>query len=380
MLPNNNKENENQKKPAYSFFLHVSELNYNSKKAPKAFQLERNFKDIKAFDVKHENIIGVDFSTSNNAILNDNKQFKDKNVINKILSNLEIAKSMSNNQAFNQSLINKSMNTVNSNNNNYMRQQNKKILEKKKPKKKRNQLNKNQKKPQKSRNYSSNANFNLISKKNKQKIQSKKSESSDNSTKRNDLLRTHNSPEKYPEDYWSVDSSSDEEKELKKKEIQINQNGKSLFFKELLETGKILNPAFNYKKKVESHLEGFDINSIDAKSVFRDTNFKKKYFHNFKANIKIVYFDKESFPLQAIFLIDNEKYLNQREKKIFPGAFSKEEFIEFCDDMIKKNKSAKVELLLDFAEMTINPELGIDINMNYFDFYFLVEIFDEDEI
>ena len=33
----------------------------------------------------------------------------------------------------------------------------------------------------------------------------------------NYILRTHDSPEKYPDDYLTVYSSSDEEKEVKKK-------------------------------------------------------------------------------------------------------------------------------------------------------------------
>ena len=378
MSSNNINENQNQnnKKPAYSFFLHISELNYNSKKAPNALQLERNYKDIKTFDIKNENIIGVDFSTSNKKIFFDNNQFKDNEVINKNIYNLIHAKSLNKNQNINQNIINKSMNNINTNNNKCMRQQNKKILAKKNPKKKR-QSHKNQKKPKKSRNYSCNADFNMLSKKNKQKIQSKSSQisvSSAKSTKRNNILKTHNSPEKYPDDYWSVESSSVEEKELQKKEMEINQNSNSLLFKDLLETGKILDSDFNPKKKIEIQLEGFDIMSVDLKSVFRDTNFKKKYFKNIKTNIKIVYFDKESFPLQAIFIFDGEKFLNQKNKKLFPGAYSKDEFIEFCNDMINKDITQKVELLMDFSEMIRYPEIGFDENINLIDFYFLIDI------
>ena len=189
-------------------------------------------------------------------------------------------------------------------------------------------------------------------------------------------MRTHNSPEKYPEDYLSIDSSSDEEKELKKKEIQINQNSNSLFLKNIIEKGNILNSDYNPKKDIEQKLQGFDLMSMDLKNLFRDNDFKKKYFKNIKEDIKIVYFDKEIVPLHAIFIFNDN--INKRDKKLFPGAYNKEEFIELCSNIMEKNKIVKAELLMDYAELPQYQDLESDLNLNLFiDFYFLVEIINE---
>ena len=372
-------------KPAYSFFLHVSDLDYNSKKGLNAFQLENNYKSVVNFDIKNENINDIDFSSSNSNLFLNNKQFKNNNIINKNIFNLNHGQSINKNQNQNQSINNnksnsRSMNNINTINNDHLRQQNKQILAKKKPKKKRQPRKKNPKNAKKSRNTSYNADFSLISKKNKQRSKASQiSVSSDNSTKRNNLLRTHNSPEKYPDDYWSIDSFSDEEKELRKKEMQINQNSNSLFFKEILENGKLLNEDYIPKKDIELKLEGFDLMSVDLKSMFRDNNFKKKYYNNFKIDIKIVYFDKDAFPLHAIFIFADKKYVTKKDKTLFPGAFKKEYFIEFCEKMIIESKKVKVELLMDYAEMYNYQDLDCDINMNlFYDFYFLVDILDDE--
>ena len=58
----NNNEEKKQNKPAYSFFLHISDLDYNSKKHLNAFELENNYKNIITFDIKKEKINKIDFS------------------------------------------------------------------------------------------------------------------------------------------------------------------------------------------------------------------------------------------------------------------------------------------------------------------------------
>ena len=161
--------------------------------------------------------------------------------------------------------------------------------------------------------------------------------------------------------------------------MQINQNSNSLFFKEILENGKLLNEDYIPKKDIELKLEGFDLMSVDLKSMFRDNNFKKKYYNNFKIDIKIVYFDKDAFPLHAIFIFADKKYVTKKDKTLFPGAYKKEYFIEFCEKMIIESKKVKVELLMDYAEMYNYQDLDCDINMNlFYDFYFLVDILDDE--
>lgn len=346
----NNNEQLNQKKPAYSFFLHISDIDYNSKKHLNAFQFENDYKNIISFDVKKENINGIDFSNS------EAEKIKD-NIINRNIFNINQSQLISQNR---------NKNNINSNINQNI---NKTLLSI--PNRGRN----------KNKNKKNKRNF-IISKKNNVNNKggkgSQSSIRSGNSTKRtNYLLRTHDSPEKYPEDYLSVDSSSDEEKELKKKEMQINQNCNSLFLKNILEKGKNLNSDYNPKKDIENKLQGFDLMSIDLKNMFRDNDFKKKYFKNLKADIKIVYFDKEIVPLHAIFIFNDNRNI-KRDKKLFPGAYNKEEFIELCTNMLAKNKSITAELLMDYAELPQYQELETDLNLNLFiDFYFLVDIFNE---
>ena len=367
----NNNEEIRQNKPAYSFFLHVSDLDYNSKRHLNAFELENNYKNIITFDTKKEILNGIDFSNSKEKPLFTNFQINENSNINNNILNI--------NQAINQN--NESYNNnsnINSNNCYQQQNQNKKILAKPKRKKQQKNIkNKNNKKPRNSSYISNNC---YLSK--KSKIKSKSSQSSDrsgNSTKRtNNLLKTRLSPEKYPEDYYSVEGS-DEEKELKKEEIQINQNSNTLLIKNILEKGKIINNDFEPKKNIEQILEGFDLMSVDLKSMIRDRDFKKKYFKNFKADIKIVYFDKETFPLHAIFIFNDKNIIIKRDKKLFPGAYNKDEFIEFCSKMIMKNTNVKVELLMDYAEFPKYQDLQSDLNINLFiDFYFLVDILIED--
>ena len=371
----NNNEEIQQNKPAYSFFLHVSDLDYNSKRHLNAFELENNYKNIIAFDTKKEIINDIDFSNSKEKPLFNNFQINENSNINNNILNI--------NQAINQN--NESYNhNSNLNSNKFYQQQiqNKKILAKSKPKKKKNNIkNKNNKKSRNSIYVSSNS---FLPKNNKaNKIKSKSSQSScrsGKSTKRtNNLLKTHHSPEKFYNDYCIVENSSDEEKKLKKEEIQINQNSNSnsLRIKNILEKGKILNNDFEPKKNIEQILEGFDLMSVDLKSMIRNRDFKKKYFKNFKADIKIVYFDKEAFPLHAIFVFNDKNIIIKRDKKLFPGAYNKDEFIDFCSKMILKNK--KVELLMDYAEFPKYQDLQSDLNLNLFiDFYFLVDILIED--
>ena len=367
----NNNEEKKQNKPAYSFFLHISDLDYNSKKHLNAFELENNYKNIITFDIKKEKINDIDFSNLKERPLFNNFQIKDNSIINKNILNINQAINQ-NNEAYNNN------SNINSNNIFQQQNQNKKILAR--PKRKKQQKNKNRKK---TRNSSYMSNLSYLSKKNKEnKNKSKSSQSSErfgNSTKRtNYLLKTRNSPEKYPNDYLEVDTSSDAEKELENKEIIINQNSNDLFLKNIIEKGKILNNDFDPKKDIEQKLEGFDLMSVDLKSMVRDKDFKKKYFKNYKADIKIVYFDKETTPLHAIFIFSDKKNIIKRDKKLFPGAYNKDEFIDFCSKMEMKNTNIKVELLMDYAEFPKYQDLEYDFNFNLFiDFYFLVDILNE---
>ena len=214
-------------------------------------------------------------------------------------------------------------------------------------------------------------------------ILSKRSKCSLNSTKRSKLeLKVHYSPEKYPDDYLSVDSSSDEEDKFAlsnnfgKQNNNNIQNKFNYFSKIILEKEKFLETD-STKEKIEKELEGFDLMSFDLKSIFRNDDFKSKYLKNITGEIKIIYFDEYQKPLQAVFAFcDREGNFIGKEKKLFSGAYDKEEFVEFCKKLNEKKISAKVELLTDFIDMRKTEDMNF-INPNselFIDFYFLVKI------
>ena len=203
------------------------------------------------------------------------------------------------------------------------------------------------------------------------------SDRSGNSTKRtNYILRTHDSPEKYPDDYLTVDSSSDEEKEVKKKEFQFYT--RSSLYKDILENSNIYDP----RKSIEKELERFDLMTIDVKKLYEDKKFKNKYFKSIKAEIKVVNFNEKILPLHAIFIFNETNLFSyniiNQEKKLFPGAYSKEEFVNIFTNVIKNKNSIKVELLMDYVDMSRYHDCAW-IGINPFtlnDFYLLVDIID----
>ena len=365
---------KSKKKPIIDYFNHLSELDLDSKKHITASQIEHNYKNTNIFDIKNQNIYGVDFS---------NQQEEDK-----FLNDRDKSESIFSSNITNINPLNLDKSQINQNNNKnqknktfQLQQQNKKIL--RRPQKKAKQKKINNKNNKNKRNSRLSKSVINISKKSKSSNQSK-SNSSQNSTKReNYLLKARNSPEKYPDDYLSIDSSENEEKEIQRKEMKINKNCASLLNKNILEKGKIINKDFSPKKDIDHKLKGFDLTSLDIKSMYRDEDFKKKYFKNFKKEIIIVYMDKEQIPLHAIFIFNepNENKQNytkkeQKEKKLFPGAYEKNEFIEFCSRMINAKKPVKVELLMDYAEMSKYKEFNfMEVNPYlYDDFYFLIDI------
>ena len=178
----------------------------------------------------------------------------------------------------------------------------------------------------------------------------------------------------------TVDSSSDEEKEVKKKEFQFNS--RSSIYKDILENSNIENEDYDPRKRIEKELEGFDLMTADVKKLYKDKKFKNKYFKSFKAEIKVVNFDEKIVPLHAIFIF-NETNLNnyniiKQEKKLFPGAYSKEEFVNIFTNIIKNKNIIKVELLMDYIDMSRYQNytwIGINpFSLN--DFYILVDIID----
>ena len=221
-MKNNIKHNEKGKevknKPLIEYFTHISDLNIDSKKQIASFNNEGNnsyLKNRNIFNIRNENINGIDISNHeeenqflNSEYININKN----NIMNKSIKN--------SNNPFN---LNKESESevmrkkkINNNMINITQQQNKKILKNQKKQKK---TRKNKKKQRNTaRSYSIiNNNLNKSNINSKRNKSSQHSDRSGNSTKRtNYILRTHDTPEKYPDDYLTVDSSSDEEKEVKK--------------------------------------------------------------------------------------------------------------------------------------------------------------------
>ena len=390
-LKNNEKGKEIKNKPVINCFSHISDLNVDSKKQIESFDNEENnsyLKNINIFNIRNENINGVDISNHE-----EENQFLNSEYINESNANNNMKKLIKHsNNPFN---LNKEpekdrkeikekeeirKKKINNNRRNITQQQNIKILQK--PKKAR----KNKKKQRNTARSYSTINNNL-NKSKKSKMNSKRNKSSQysdrsgNSTKRtNYILRTHDTPEKYPEDYLTVDSSSDEEKEAKKKEFQFNS--RSSLYKDILENSNIENEDCDPRKRIEKELEGFDLMTADIKKLYKNKKFKKKYFKSFKAEIKVVNFDEKFMPLHAIFIF-NEPNLNnynliKQEKKLFAGAYSKEEFSNIITNAIKNKNSIKVELLMDYVDMSRYHDCAW-IGINPFtlnDFYLLVDIID----
>lgn len=353
------------KKPAYFYLSHISDLDFNSKKETELVQIE-NYKKIDIFNVKKEKINEIDFSDVEDAKFNlCNSQMKKSKSFIYIQKDDTEPKISSKTQIINN----------NYNNQNKVQQKNKSIILKPKRKKKtRNNIKQNKRRKKNARSMSN------ISKSNNRSKDSQYSIKSGESTKRSHfLLKTRNSPEKFPEDYQSIDSSSADEKEneSKKKEINLNNNSNS-FYNKMIETGEIMNLNYDVKRDIEEELEGFDLMSFDSKDMFRSDYMKKKFFKDIKAEIKIVYFDKTIRPLHAIFVFNEQNSLNS-ERKLFSGGYNSDEFISFCSEMFKKNTPVKVELLLNFVDMSYEEGLYLDgINKDlYIDVYFLIDIFND---
>ena len=378
------KGKEVKNKPLINCLTHISDLNIDSKKQISSFDNEENnsyLKNINIFNIRNENINGVDISNheeenqflnseyiNTNANNNINKPIKISN--NPFNLNKEPAKDIKESEVMKK-------NKINNNRRNITQQQNKKILQNQKKQKK---IRKNKKKQRNiSRSYSTiNNNLNKSNKSNMNSKRNKSSQYSDrsgNSTKRtNYILRTHDSPEKYPDDYLTVDSSSDEEKEVKKKEFQFYT--RSSLYKDILENSNIYDP----RKSIEKELERFDLMTIDVKKLYKDKKFKNKYFKSIKAEIKVVNFNEKILPLHAIFIFNETNLFSyniiNQEKKLFPGAYSKEEFVNIFTNAIKNKNCIKVELLMDYVDMSRYQDytwIGINpFSLN--DFYILVEI------
>lgn len=391
-IKNNEKGKEVKNKPLFNYFTHISDLNVDSKKQISSFDNEENnssyLKNINIFNIRSQNMNGVDISNheEDNQFLNSEYKKESNGNNNNINEPIKNSNNPFNLNKEPEKVIKENelrKKKINNNRRNITQQQNKQILQNQKKQKK---AKKNKKKQRNAaRSYSTiNNNLNKSNKSNMNSKRNKSSQYSDrsgNSTKRaNYNLRTHDTPEKYPEDYLSVDSSSDEEKEVKKKEFQFNS--RSSLYKDILENSNIENDACDPKKDIEKKLEGFDLMTADVKKLYKDKKFKRKYFKNFKAEIKVVNFDEKFVPLHAIFIF-NEPNLNnyniiKLEKKLFPGAYSKEEFINIITNSIKNKNSIKVELLMDYVDMSRYQDytwIGINpFTLN--DFYLLVDIID----
>ena len=360
----------NKNIPLFSCLGHCSELDINSKKQINPILIEENYKETNFFDVRNQNINGIDISNpkeEDDQFLNNskNKSYNMKEVV--------VAKD--------------SPNIVGEISNQQNDPQQKTILAKQKGKKKGQKI-KNKKKRNDNKKKRSNSSLSMMSllssksniEESKVNKDSQMSSESGNSTKKSkNILKTRYSPEKYPEDYMTVEETDDEEEDkIELKENQKNNNNCSLI-KSILEEGKILNKNVDQKKNIEQQLEGFDLMAIDMKSVYRDKELKKKYFKNFKANIMIVFFDKDVIPLHAIFVIKFDKNFenntNQYEKILFPGAFEKEEFIEICNDLFRAKKIVKAELIMDYSDPPFQ-EFSLLRQNKYLinDFYFLINI------
>ncbi len=376
-------ESENEKsesKPLFGLFTHQSDLNIKSKKLSNTINIE-NFRKTNFFDIKNSNLFDTNDKDNlflNNININANEN---KNTFNIIINNQ--VSNYNNNQEIPEE---KQKGSNNINKNTFpSRAGNKNILRQQKRKNNYQKYKKNKKINNKRNNssifYPNDSQISSLN--NKLSKSNERSNSSKNSTKRSKLqLRPRDSPEKYPDDYLSVDSSAEEDNDMDNNyslnDINNNKHNKLSYIDKILREKQNSVKDGEMKEKLIKELEGFDLASIDIKKLYRDENLQNKYFrHINNVNICITYFDKEQIPLQAIFVFnDNDWNKFGNEKKLFAGAYEKEEFIRICQEGFKNKRKFRAELLMDFANMnkTVynnwmkpNPEL-------YIDFYFLVNI------
>ena len=355
---------DKEQKPLFRVMKDNSDLNVNSKKFRNSINIQY-FRETNFFDPSKSNLNDINFESnifeknnskdSSNIFLKKNNEPPSENINQGI--------KLPNNNRSNISSSNQS------NNFNLMQFR-------KNPVKKRQQNKKNKK--NKSRILSNNSSMYFAS-----NIPSKRSKSSANSTKRTKRSKNEVIIPDSPDDYLSIDSDSEEEvKEVNKINKVENNNyynnrKKSSYFNKIIAEKENTWKNREIKEGIEQQLEGFDLITVDLKSTFRDPDFQNKYLKDLKAKIKIVYFDKAQIPLQAIFCFCGKNGdIFGREKKLFSGAYDKNEFILFCEKLIKSKNSATVELLVDFADMNKENYNGwIKPNKNLLiDFYFLVDI------
>ena len=358
---NEEESEEDIKKPEIDFFNHVNQLDIHSKKH---LDVE-TFRKSNIFNPKDSNLIDKNEDDIN---FINNKSDSPLNIFN----SHQILQNENNNLL----KMKEEKKDLKSNSN-----QDKKLL-------KGNKKNKKPKKKKKGKKNTRNNNSSLFQPSQLNNKLSKSSEiscSSANSTKRTKTqFKAHNSPEKYPEDYLSVDSSTEEENDFNNNNLGFkNNNSNNKLNKFNFINKKILEKENSYKndkikKEIEEKINEFDLMTLDIKQLFRNINFKKKYFKNIKEYIKIVYFDPKQIPLQAIFVFCDKDGNNfSQEKQIFPGAYTKDEFIQNFEQFKNEKKIIKVELLADFANLNKgNYSNWIEPNKDLFiDFYFLINIF-----
>lgn len=183
---------------------------------------------------------------------------------------------------------------------------------------------------------------------------------------RKNPLETRNTPEKYPQDYAEIDSSSSNENS-EKIESKILQNNNS-FFMNNIENGNII---YNSQKESKNEqMKEFDIRIQISQIGTQFSN--KQYFKNIKATIKIIYYKEEKDQMKAIFIFKDS---NKEEKKLFAGVYNAQKFNQFCKVMYEKKTFAEVELRMDIVELANYLDLEFEANPDLFlDIYFLVNI------
>ena len=361
--------NNQEQKPIFNTFTHISELVVNSKKASNIQNIEK-FRKNKIYDPKECNL---EDSIDEDINIEDFNGSKNSNLFSfNNMSSINIAEKEPKN--------NNKNNNMGKRNNSISNQQ-KGLLANKKNEKNQRKNAKNAKGKKNKRNNTLNSS-NMSSSLYRLSKSSDRSNSSANSTKRSKIAITPiDLPEMHPEEYDYIDSSSDEDVKIKDNNNfglynNNNKNNRQNFLnKKIMEKANILENQ-KIKEEIEQKLNGFDLISLDAKSMYKDTRFKKKYLKNIVDEIEIKYFDKEQVPIHAIFVFhDKNGNNNSKEKIIFPGGYDKEEFIRICENT--KNNSIKVELLADFAELGKNSYMDwMKPNNDLFiDFYFLINIF-----
>ena len=343
------------------------------------------------------NQLKTDSSEDSNNI--DIKEFRNSSYFNPKKTDLEvlfpiinfIPKVSSLNQKNNLNNLNNFKNQQNKENSkNFPLSQNKNLL------KKRNKKNKNNKGGQRKNNKRNKSN---ISKNNSRSnsfidISSQRSKSSKYDSKKTQFIKGQISQEKIPEIYEDdvLDSSSGEENRNNNFN-SIAKNNNNIFnknnnFDKFEKLNKLISQKLNelepdedeeQKETIEQQLEGFDLMAVDFKSLFRDKEYKSRYFKDLIANIKIVYFDRNIRPLHAVIVFaGKDGSVSKEGKKLFAGAYFEQEFVQFCEKKLRENTQVKVELLMDFADMNKKNYSGwMEFNPNLLiDFYILVNIFE----